>query len=277
LSEKKRFQEVLQDVRSEFKFLKDDLFRELVQRLSVKGYRIDPEEKDWIFDVFLDKFYETDVKIRRIISDLGYKVEPPLTPIKDKAEEIACNRRVSFYSNVGTQLDYLYSAIEDYGTALESMMSSVRQKLYEENWVQIKNLRNEEYVLATQRARYVQAREELEKAKQAVKAQQWDEVLNHLRPAIDLSLREKLGFAKIHPMKQFLIDAEKYNLPLPSYTMLYDFFDEGTQRIHGGKLNTPYECQKALEFVAGFIDRLEVLNISQRDIGEFKKKSATVA
>lgn len=276
MSEKKRFQEVLQDIRSEIKFLKDELFRELVQRLSGKGFRIDSEEKDWIFDVFLDKFYETDMKIRRIISDLGYKVELPLDPIKNKAEDLACYP-TPVYSNVEIELNFLYTAIERYGTALESMMSSIRQKLYEENWVQIKKLRSEEYVLATQRARYVQAREELEKAKKAVKAQQWEEVLNHLRPAIDLSLREKFGFAKIHPMKQFLADADKYNLPLPSYTMLYDFFDEGTQRIHGGKLNTPYECQKALEFVAGFIDRLEVMDISQRDIVEFKKKSGTVA
>ena len=77
-------------------------------------------------------------------------------------------------------------------------------------------------------------------------------------------------------MRQFLADAEKYGLPLPSYTMLYDYFDEGSQRIHGGKLNTPFECQKALEFVAGFIDGLEVINISQKDVDNFRNNSKAV-
>jgi hypothetical protein len=155
-------------------------------------------------------------------------------------------------------------------------MSSIRYELYEENFAQVKKLKNEEYVLPTQRAKYVQARDELEKAKQAVKDKEWDEVLNHLRPAIDLALREKFGFKRINPMRQFLADAEKYNLPLPSYTMLYDYFDEGSQRIHGGKLNTPFECQKALEFVAGFIDRLELINVSKEDVEQFKSKSKVV-
>ena len=260
-------------MRSDIKFLKDDLFNELAQLLRNRGYRIDSEMKDWIFDVFLDKFYETNVKTKKIITDLGYKVDLPWVEVKTKAEQIA---RGHFPDCVRQELHDLYYRIEKYGNDLESIMSSIRHKLHEKNWEQIKELRNEDYILPTQRARYVQAREELEKAKQAVKEKQWGEVLNHLRPAIDLALREKLGFTKIQPMRQFLIDAEKYNLPLPSYTMLYDYFDEGTQRIHGGKLNTPFECQKALEFVAGFIDRLEVANIPQEAIEKFKKMSKTV-
>lgn len=77
-------------------------------------------------------------------------------------------------------------------------------------------------------------------------------------------------------MRQFINDAEKYRLPLPTYTMLYDYFDVGSKRIHEGKLNTPYECQKALEFVAGFIDRLEVINVTQKKINDFKSKSKAV-
>lgn len=77
-------------------------------------------------------------------------------------------------------------------------------------------------------------------------------------------------------MRQFLIDAEKQNFPLSSYTMLYDYFDEGSQRIHGGKLNTPFECQKALEFVAGFIDQLDSMDIPKEKIEEFKRKCTAV-
>jgi len=37
-----------------------------------------------------------------------------------------------------------------------------------------------------------------------------------------------------------------------------------------------YTSNLTLEFVAGFIDRLESANISQKDIDEFKKKSKAV-
>lgn len=62
--------------------------------------------------------------------------------------------------------------------------------MHRNNWVNIKKLQIEDYINPIQRARYVQARDELEKAKQAVRNKQWDEVLNHLRPAIDLAKRE---------------------------------------------------------------------------------------
>jgi hypothetical protein len=58
--------------------------------------------------------------------------------------------------------------------------------------------------------------------------------------------------------------------------MLYSYFNEGTQRIHGGQLNTPFECQKALEFVADFIDRLEIVDIPKGKIEEFKQKCKCV-
>jgi hypothetical protein len=279
MSEKRRFQEVLQDLRNDMKFLEQDLFKEFVQLILRKHLVIDQQVKDWVFDVFLDKFYEMDAKVRKIAADLGYKVKLPSDDVKKYAEDIACKRFSTIYDYEGSihrALEYLHSSITYYSNMLESRMSSIRSKLYEKGWEQVNKLKNEEYVLATQRVRYVQAREELGKAKQAVQDKHWDEVLNHLRPAIDLALREKLDLTKIQPMKQFLMDAEKYGLPLPSYTMLYDYFDEGTQRIHGGRLNTPFECQKALEFVAGFIDRLEAANIPQEEIKKFKKMSKTV-
>jgi len=148
--------------------------------------------------------------------------------------------------------------------------------MHEKNWPLNKDVVPTKYILPTIRVTYVEARDELGKAKQAVKDRKWEEVLNHLRPAIDLALKEKFGLNKIHPMKQFLLDAEKYNLPLLSYSMIYDYFDEASQRLHGGKLHTPWECEKALSFVTELIDRLDVIDISKTDIDKFKKKSRTV-
>ena len=272
MSEKQRFQEILQEIRSNLNFLQVELFKEVINLINQKIAQV--ELRDWLFDVFLDKFFETDVKIRKIISDLGYEVEFPWKEVKRQVEKIACQHNISHIRLL--DINSLKFRLKDYADKVESEMSSIRYKLHENNWEQINKLRTEDYVLPTQRVKYVQARDELEKAKKAVKAEEWDEVLNHLRPAIDLAMKEKFGFKKIQPMKTFLKDAEKYGLPLPTYTMLYDYFDEGSQRIHEGKLNTPYECQKALEFVAGFIDRLDLVNISQEEINDFKSKSKAV-
>jgi hypothetical protein len=277
MSEKQRFQEILNEVRGDLKFLKTDLFTVLLTRIVQNGYKVDSALRDWIFDTFLDKLFEIDVKIGKIISDLvpSFKPELPWIAVKARAEKIAC-ASYTFEGQFRDDLSMLYNALDDYANKFESDMGALRYILHENNWIQVKKLKSEDYVLPTTRAKYVQARDELEKAKKAVKDKQWDEVLNHLRPAIDLAIKERFGFKKINPMKQFLQDAEKYNLPLPSYTMLYDYFDEGSQRIHAGKLNTPFECQKALEFVASFIDRLELINVTPKDIDEFKKKSKVV-
>lgn len=165
--------------------------------------------------------------------------------------------------------------INSYEIIVERSIGTIRKILHDQ-WGEMQRMEPADYVLPIKRARYVKAREELEKAKQAVKDKNWDEVLNHLRPAIDLSIKERFGFKWIHPMKKFLSEAEKHNFPLPSYTMIYHYFDEGSQRIHQGKLNTPWECEKALGFVAEFIDRLDLLEISPEEIEEFKKKSKAV-
>jgi hypothetical protein len=284
LSEKQKFQEILEEIRNDIEFVKSNLFNELSKlvlgTISRKDYglygvfynkfSVRKDVKDWIFDFFLDKFYETCAKHAKIVKDLGYNVKLPEDGVKNATEKLAFGT-FELYNQVENALNQVHSSIEKYETSFESILSSIRRNLYEEDWSRVKNLKAIDYVLPIQRARYVSAREELEKAKQAVKDKQWDEVLNHLRPAIDLALKEKFGFKRINPMKQFLVEAEKFGLPLPTYTMLYDYFDEGSQRIHSGKLNTPYECQKALEFVAGFIDQLDLMDISKEKIEEFKK------
>lgn len=237
--------------------------------------------REWIFDVFLDKAYEIDAKAKKFLLDLGYPKESvnsklSMQVVKNYAQTIALH-------DVGMNLKFddphlqgLYNAIKKYEEIFEMKMSEVRENMYKTNWSKMKQIRYGEYVLPLKRARYVNARDELEKAKNAMEEKEWGEILNHLRPAIDLAIKEKFGFKKVHPMKRFLDDAEKYNFLLPSYAMLYDYFDEGSHRLHGGKLHTPWECENALNFVAGFIDRLDLIDISQKQIEEFKKKSKAV-
>jgi hypothetical protein len=283
LSGKSNFQEILDKIREDIVFLKV-MFNEL-EKIVLKdseslkvtscigddGFKLKDETRSWIMDVFLDKFFETDVRIRKILKEqLHFKVGLPIDLIRKSSLNLAY---ITYrdYVSILQELSNLKKTIEMYIASLEDQLSSLRLELHTAGWSEVRKLNTADYVLPITRARYVSAREELEKAKQAVKETQWTEVLNHLRPAVDLALKEKFGFTKIQPMKSFIADAEKFNLVLPSYTMLYDIFDEDTKRIHEGKLNTPYECQKALEFVAGFIDRLDLIDVTPQQIDDFKK------
>ncbi len=276
MSEKQKFQEILSKIRADIKFLKKDLFDLLLSKLRRDQLQIDQDFKDWTFDVYLDKWYETDAKIRRIMNELGFNISSmSVSKIRQCAETLIFSNYLHPYQ-YNNNAEALRVSVEQYEAATEKALNFIRQSMYESNWDKLKKLRLEDYVIPYPRAKYVQARDELGKAKQAVKDAQWEEVLNHLRPAIDLAIKEKFGFRRINPMKQFLIEAERFDLGLPTYTMLYDYFDEGSQRIHSGKLNTPYECQNALEFVAGFIDRLDLIQVDQQKIDEFKQSCRCV-
>lgn len=62
-------------------------------------------------------------------------------------------------------------------------------------------------------------REELEKAKRNVKDHPED-VMNYLRTAIDLAIKERFGFKEIPRMIKFIEQAEKAGFPLPSYDLI---------------------------------------------------------
>ena len=286
MSDKAKFQEILTVIRNDLKYLLDLWFGLQSRLISEQPYEdayvgLVSSIREWIFDVFLDKAYEIDAKVKKVMTDFGRPkedIDPKLSMqhVKDIAQEIALHE-IGVIDRYGDRnLQRLYNTIRDYEDAFEKEMTEIRGYMYDTNWSKMKQIRYEEYTLPIKRARYVSARDELEKAKKAVEEKKWDEVLNHLRPAIDLAIKEKFGFKKIQPMKQFLLDAEKYGFPLPSYAMLYDYFDEGSRRLHGGKLHTPWECERALNFVAEFIDRLDLIDVSQKEIEEFRKKSNTV-
>jgi len=235
---------------------------------------------EWINDVFLDKIYETNSKIHKFLTDMSLggmynKVSIQGQAMEKCLKDIMQEKDGLGRGNTHSNLDKLKIAISNYRYSIDTTMDYVRKQLYETNWASMKKINIEDYLLLAKRRRYIKARDELEWVKQAIKEGKYEDILTHLRTAIDLAIKERFGFTKIW-MKPFLIDAKENGFPLPSYTMLYDYYDEGSQRLHSGRLNTPYECQKALDFVDGFIDRLELINISQEEIDNFKKKCRCV-
>ena len=119
--------------------------------------------------------------------------------------------------------------------------------------------------------KYITAREELIKAQKCVKNNP-DDVMHHIRSAIELSIREKFGFKRIQPMSKFLQAAKEFDLSLPSYDLIYQYFVAGSDRSHSGKLNTPFEVSHITKTVSEFFDELEKVSISREKIEEFKKK-----
>jgi len=124
--------------------------------------------------------------------------------------------------------------------------------------------------------KFLESKDELKKAREATDRGDWAEVLNHIRVAIDLAIKEKFGFKKIQPMSLFLKDAEAMGLQLPSYSLIYDYFDEGSKRLHNGLIHNPLEAESILNFVEKFINELNSIPIDENKLNEFKIKCKVV-
>lgn len=153
-------------------------------------------------------------------------------------------------------------------------MTCLRQKLTQLGWTGMESVTPVKYI-ALERKTYISARDELDKAKEKIKSDPED-VMIHLRNAIDYSLKEKFGFADIRPMKRFFDDAEKYGLPLPSYGMIYQLYDEGSERIHQGKIHTEFERELSIKMVDSFIDNLQLMEVDGERLQKFKSLSKSV-
>lgn len=282
MSDKERFQEILTAIRNDIEYLKSLCFvlgNDLMRIQPYKGaFEGDVTRlRQWISDVLIDKALEIDAKVKKLFSDLGYpKGIGLMQNVRIWASHIAQSEIGVIPEYNHRSLQNLEYAITKYGDEFEKEMIEIRKRMYDENWSRMKQIKFEDYVLPMNRVRYVSARDELEKVKNGIKGKKWDEIMNHIRPAIELALKEKIGLKDIH-MKQFLLDAKKYNFPLPSYDTIYYYYDEGSDRLHEGKVVTPWECENALSFVSGFIDRLDLIDISQKEIEDFKKKSNSVS
>ena len=333
MSEKQKFKELLSEIRSDLAYIQE-LQPQLNNQISNFQNSFVDEKwasffvihvKEWAYDVYLDKIFETDSKVKKFITALGLKNSENrifhLELIKQNINRIVSNVDImqgiivlnnfskleDYHKNHGhigipcrldpgeeelmhqessktekiigmmfdDWLEGLDFSLNAYINAIEEEMVDAKKHLYDTNWSSIKTVKAEDYVIL-KRARYVKARDELEKARHAVTDENYEEVLNHLRPAIELAIKEKFGFKRIK-MWQFLRDAISYNFPLPSYETLYYYYIEGSERLHSGKLGTSLECKKALEFVAEFIDRLDLITTSQKDLDDFMSKSKAVS
>lgn len=280
MSNVQKFQHIIRGIREDLTFIENlyeklhwNLMHNPVLRTIFSYEKLASEIKEWINDVFLDKVYEVDSKTLKFLADVSLKeaTDKMLSTqeIEKYIRDILQNDKGLVHEKTYLYLESLEKAIKNYRDAFNRTMDYVRKYMYKTNWVRMKEINIEDYIFQ-QRRKYILAREELEKARQAFKARQTEEVFNHLRPASEFAIKERFGFSKIHPMKQFLDSSKELNLP--SYDMLYFIFDEGSGRLHEGKIHTSLECQTALEFVARFIDQLDLIDISKEKIEEFKQK-----
>lgn len=267
------FNQIHEDFRSDLTNLKK--LHEVM--LTKVGDKIPDEEiRNWILDVYTDKFMELDVKMKRIGKEMGgvstSNFWSAINRIKENAHELAFSsdlRLVTANKNASTIL--LNTAIK----YAEETFTNIREKMWLSDWQGLEKIKPVEY-LTIDRKRYVSAFDELQKARDCLNGKIEDVTL-HLRPAINQSLLERFKFKKIHPMSRFIEDAKKYNFPLPSYDFIYEIYDEGSDRLHAGKPPTSWEAQQMIKTVSSFIDALDLIEINDKEIEEFKKKSTTVS
>jgi len=300
MSEKQKFQEIIQKIRTDLKFiqaleykLKTNLIPDIASAFF-NSNQLAEDTKEWIIDVYLDKFIETDTKIREFLkvvySSENENLHKEACNIKENLERVALSLKVlllprsnkkelkvyqKYAEGLYKGMDHVIASFYSYSIEFERIMIKTKDSLYQTKWSKMKDIRIEDYILTTERRKYVKARDELRKAIQASKSGNWEEILNHLRPAIDLSLQERFGFKDIRHMKTFLVNAEEFGL-LPAYKLLYLFFDEGSKRLHKGKVHTPLDCQTAVDYVAKFIEYLDFVEIPKEKIEAFKQKYKSI-
>jgi hypothetical protein len=288
MSETQKFQVIVRGIREDLTYV-ERLYSALNWNLTMNPYLNDDfhytktafEIREWIFDVFLDKIYEIDAKVQKFLTDLSSDAEEmhkkfSIQEIEKYVREIIHEKQGLGHGKTFENLNNLKLAIANYRYALDVMFDGIRKIMHEKNWTPMKKISLEDYVLMTKRRKYIDARQNLENAKQAVKNGKEEDILTNLRSAIELAVKERFGFTKFKTFGRFLEFADKNDFPLPSYDMLYFFYNEGSGRLHAGRLHTPLEYQSALEFVDSFIDNLELVTISQEEIENFKKKCDSV-
>ena len=265
------FKEVVSQIREDLQ--QADALVDVIYKKVKDKSEVDEETRNWIYDTFLDKIYEIRAKVKTLAVSLQCQfddaIEEAVDDVKEKCEALIAGSDLYWQGiDISTSLAFLKASIESY-------FSVIRRSLHEVGWNAAARISAIDYTIE-HRKRFVKARDELEKAKEAMKSRDWEEITNHLRSAIDLSIKEKFGFRKIPIMKAFLDEAEKNGLPLPSFDSLYHYYNMGSGRLHSGFVNPPFEATQAVRFVSGFIDQLDLTEVDQEKIDVFKKLSRTV-
>ena len=280
MAEIQKFQEIVLGLRDDLSNL-DSLYwilhEKLINNPYLQGYYYQntaSEIREWIFDVFIDKAYDIDFKLNKFLNDISLGAlskKASIEDIKKVINEIMYDKNGMGSSNTYQKVDVLKNSVAMYRHSVDVVLDVVRQCMYKTNWANMQKVDLTDYLFTRTRRKYITAREELETAKQMAKNGFYEEVLNHVRPALELAIKERFGFTRFKKFWSFLEVADKENFPLPAFDMLYFYYGEGSGRIHAGKLGNPFECQTALTFASNFIDKLELVSITQEEIYNFKK------
>jgi hypothetical protein len=233
--------------------------------------KLAPDIAYWIDDSFIERVQAFDHKFKRIIKDLaglgGHNFSGQINALIETAHNLAFAGDLNNFKTYRERLPYY---INELIREANRDFLHIRSKLIELGW-NIGSVVPVTYV-SIERKKYVSAREELAKAKTAPP----EDVVIHLRGAIDLSIKEKFGFKKIQRMTTFLQKADELNFPLPSYDLIYTYYDVGSGRFHSGKIHTPFEVNEAIRTVSNFIDELDLIQVTKEQIKDFAAKCDAV-
>jgi len=271
------FSQIRDEVRADLENIRSlaRVFFGKIDALSDSGAgNIPDEDRIWITDVFIDKLQEQRVKLRKIIDTLDKTAD--LSSVEMYIAESINHAHLAAFA--GYRVDYV-KASDDVRVYLghfisytEKLLVEIQGHLWDSEWKGVDKIKPTDF-MNTQRVKYINARKHIQKARENLDGN-FEDVLYPLRTAIELSIKERFGFAKIHPMLTFLKDADKCGFPLPSYNSLYNIFDEGSNRVHGGMSGTVFELRLMITFVSQFIDALDTYDVPQEKIDEIKKSNA---
>jgi hypothetical protein len=264
---KSRFESIIRELRSDY-----DNIRKLHAIFLNKTSKppIDVETRTWVTDVYLDKVYEFNKKLHLIFSKINKQPFPVNMYFALIRFEKACHSVCQGHRRPTYATEELNNFIDE----IEWSLSELRKDLTLSDWREVSKIKHIEFTNLPRR-KYITAREELDKAKQIL-SKSPEDVMIHSRNAIDLSLKERFGFKKIQFMVAFFEEAKDHGLPLPSYDLIYQYFNEGSKRSHQGKIHTPFEAQEAIRTVNNFVDALETLEVTKEMINDFIRKSKVV-
>jgi hypothetical protein len=278
--ERKIFEEIQKNIREDLEYVKS-LFDFLIEKLAHES-RESPDIRDFLYDTFLDKIYEIRSKLRDFERTVDIKNPDiyflrPLAMMEVITNDLEKTVQIIIHTNtdLNTLQGELKRLINTFSMNVEDLMSNIRRELHDTHWKNVEKIKPINFIFR-KRKKFVNAIDELKKAENSINDEEWEDVLNHLRTAIELVIKEKFGFKKINRMIDFLKNADEFDLGLPSYSLIYEFYNEGSKRLHGGLVHTPFESKEALRTVNNFIQELNITEIDKKKIEEFKRKYTSV-
>lgn len=93
MSQKQLFQQIVVSVRSDLKYLKENLMPILKEKRGKDLWGHNEEVKNWILDVFLDKLFEINANIEKLFDQFDVSRDLPIWDIKRLVEDIAISPR----------------------------------------------------------------------------------------------------------------------------------------------------------------------------------------